>query len=283
MKNPHLNDLSVDFLYHLGLDSSQDLKGKFGDVKFVCMMGSNLRIAEFAKKVSLHLEIDEVEPIGKTERCSLFKVGPILCISHGMGAPSILIFLHELVKLLDHADAKNVAFIRIGTSGTLGLTPGTVIISSAVLNGKFEAQFEQIGLGKTVSYPTQIHQPLAQALMDSKENIHAEFGITLGTDDFYEGQGRLDGALQPPYSAEERNAFLQLAYEKGVRNIEMESTAFSAFCHRAGIPAAVVCATFINRLEGDQVTTSMEDQHLFTSYADQLVLQFFRKSHWSTK
>lgn len=283
MKNSHLNTLPIDYLYHLGLDSSQDLKGKFGDVKCVCMMGSPTRIAEFAKKIATELAIADVEPIGKTERCSIFKVGPVLCVSHGMGAPSILIFLHELVKLLDHAQASNVSFIRIGTSGTLGLTPGTVIISSAVLNGKFEPQLEQIGLGKSVCYPTHIHQPLAQALMDAKDDIHAEFGITLGTDDFYEGQGRLDGAVQPPYTEEERTAFLHLAYEKGVRNIEMESTAFSAFCHRAGIPAAIVCATFINRLQGDQVTTTAEQQHQFTGYADQLVLQFFRKSHWLTK
>ena len=195
-----------------------------------------------------------------------------------MGAPSILIFLHELSKLIQYADAKKVAFIRIGTSGTLGLTPGTVVVSSAVMNGKFEYQFEQIGLGKTVTYPTHIHQFLSFALLDMKGDIKAESGITLGTDDFYEGQGRLDGALHPPYSIEERNAFLQTAYDKGVRNIEMESTAFSAFCHRANIPAAIVCATFIDRLKGDQVTITPEQQHEFTGYADQLVLQFLDKT-----
>ena len=71
--------------------------------------------------------------------------------------------------------------------------------------------------------------------------------------------------------------FLKRAHEKGVRNIEMESTAFASFCRRANIPAAIVCATFINRLNGDQVTTTAEEQMKFSSYADELVLSYLRK------
>lgn len=41
-------------------------------------------------------------------------------------------------------------------------------------------------------------------------------------DDFYEGQGRLDGAICA-YNLEEKMSFLQEAYSAGVRNIEMES------------------------------------------------------------
>lgn len=281
MKNPNLNNIEIDHLYHLGLDSSQDLNAMFGDVKFVCMMGSSLRIKDFAEKVSrsLGVEIPEegIQPIGKTERCSLYKVGPVICVSHGMGAPSILIFLHELSKLIEYARASDVQFIRIGTSGALGLTPGTVVVSEGVLNGKLEPIFEQIGLGKTLRYETGIHLPLAEGLLQSRGDFEAVLGLTLGTDDFYEGQGRMDGALLPPYSEAERMNFLKRAHEKGVRNIEMESTAFASFCRRANIPAAIVCATFINRLNGDQVTTTAEEQMKFSSYADELVLSYLRK------
>lgn len=282
MKNPNLKAIETDYLYHLGLDSSQDLKGLFGDVKFVCMMGSALRIKDFAEKVAstLNIEIsaEGLQPIGKTERCSLYKVGPVICVSHGMGAPSILIFLHELSKLIEYAGCEDVQFIRIGTSGGLGVEPGTVIVSESVLNGKLEPNLEQIGLGKTVKYPTGIHRALAESILASRGDIRAEFGVTMGTDDFYEGQGRMDGALLPPYTEEEKMNFLKQAHALGVRNIEMESTAFSAFCHRANIPAAVVCATFINRLNGDQVTTTAEEQVKFSSYADELVLHFLRSN-----
>lgn len=280
MKNPNLNNIEVDYLYHLGLDSSQNLNAIFGEVKFVCMMGSSLRIKDFAEKVcrSLGIEIPEegVQPIGKTERCSLYKVGPVICVSHGMGAPSILIFLHELSKLIEYAGVSDVSFIRIGTSGGLGVVPGTVIISESVLNGNLEANLEQIGLGRTNKYPTGINRPLAEDIYASRGNIQAVFGVTLGTDDFYEGQGRMDGALMPPYSEDERMEFLQRAHACGVRNIEMESTAFSAFCTRANIIGAIVCATFINRLNGDQVTTTAEEQMKFSGFADDLVLQYLK-------
>ena len=282
MKNPLLIQLENDYLYHLGLDSSMNLKDLFGDVKFVCMMGSATRIAEFAEKVAstlnIHIPAHGLQPIGKTERCSMYKVGPVICVSHGMGAPSILIFLHELSKLMDYAGCEQVQFIRIGTSGGLGIEPGTVIVSQAVLNGKLEPYLEQIGLGKTVKYPTGIHLPLAEAILASQGDLRAEFGITMGTDDFYEGQGRMDGALLPPYTEEEKMSFLKQAHALGVRNIEMESTAFAAFCTRANIPGAIVCATFINRLNGDQVTTTAEEQHRFSGYADELVLRFLKNA-----
>lgn len=39
---------------------------------------------------------------------------------HGMGIPSISIMLHELIKLLHHAQCCDVTIIRIGTSGGIG-------------------------------------------------------------------------------------------------------------------------------------------------------------------
>ncbi len=40
-----------------------------------------------------------------------------------------------------------------------------------------------------------------------------------------------------------------------MKNIEMEATCFAALTHKAGIRAAIVCVTFLDRLEGDQVET----------------------------
>lgn len=37
-----------------------------------------------------------------------------------MGIPSIAIMLHELIKLLYHAQCSGVTVIRIGTSGGIG-------------------------------------------------------------------------------------------------------------------------------------------------------------------
>lgn len=47
-------------------------------------------------------------------------------------------------------------------------------------------------------------------------------------------QGRLDGAICD-YTEKEKMAFLQKAYDLGVRNLEMESLGFAAFCQRLQI------------------------------------------------
>lgn len=48
-------------------------------------------------------------------------------------------------------------------------------------------------------------------------------------------------------------SYLNKLHDFGVVNIEMESTIFAALTHHAGIRAAVVCVTLLDRLKGDQV------------------------------
>lgn len=47
--------------------------------------------------------------------------------------------------------------------------------------------------------------------------------------------------------------YLESIHKSGVVNIEMESLAFAALTHHAGIKAAVICVTLLDRLRGDQV------------------------------
>ena len=68
-------------------------------------------------------------------RFCLYKTGPLLIVNHGMGGPSISIMLHEITKLLHYAEARAV-YIRMGTSGGVGVPPGSVIVSQKVGNPK---------------------------------------------------------------------------------------------------------------------------------------------------
>ena len=43
-----------------------------------------------------------------------------LISQHGMGVPSVTILLHEILKLLHYAGAKDPLLFRIGTCGGLG-------------------------------------------------------------------------------------------------------------------------------------------------------------------
>lgn len=61
-----------------------------------------------------------------------------------MGAPSIGILLHEIIKLLSHAKARDPIFFRIGTCGGVGLEGGTVVISDDVVDEKLNHYYELV-------------------------------------------------------------------------------------------------------------------------------------------
>jgi len=286
-RNPMMNDVvadpknTVDILYHLGLDTTMDLS-IFKDTKFVCMGGSAVRAATFAEDLRKRFtpEVEgPVEPIGKTERYSVYKVGQIISCSHGIGMPSMLILLHEMAKLLHYAGAEDAAYIRIGTSGGIGLAPGTLVVTTCGVMGTLEPVYEAIELGERRRYGSQLNEALVPLLVAAAKDIEvpAEAGMTMGTDDFYEAQGRLDGALRTWYTNEDKMTFLKKAYNAGVRNIEMEAAAFGAFCGRAGIRGAIVCATLVNRLDGDQVTSTGEQLGMFSLSAQRVVAHFMEK------
>ena len=47
----------------------------------------------------------------------------------------------------------------------------------------------------------------------------------------------------------------ELRRDHSIINFEMEAPLFLSFTRRANIPAAVICAAMLNRLNGDQITT----------------------------
>ena len=71
-------------------------------------------------------------------------------------------------------------------------------------------------------------------------------------------QARLDGAFCD-YDEADKFQYLKDIRNKGVVNIEMESTCFASMCQRSGIRGAVICVCLINRLQGDQVSSTHEE------------------------
>ena len=141
--------------------------------------------------------------IGKTDRYSMFKVGPVLISSHGMGQPSMSILLHEVSKLLDYAGANDPIYIRLGTSGGLGVKPGTVVVTNEGVNGMLDSNYTLPVNGKLISRPSRFHAETVQGVLDAiadrpeVSDLHSMgavvAGKTMAADCFYEGQGRLDG------------------------------------------------------------------------------------------
>ncbi|XP_006010743.1 uridine phosphorylase 1 [Latimeria chalumnae] len=285
LSNPYIERMKQDVLYHFELGTgTHDFPAMFGDVKFVCVGGSPSRMKAFIKYIAGELELgdpndDYPNICAGTDRYCMYKVGPVLSVSHGMGIPSMAIMLHELIKLLYHAKCTDVIIIRIGTSGGIGLEPGSVVITEQSVNAHFKAQFEQVILGKTVVRSTHLDDKIAQELLEcSKEmnKFNTVIGNTMCTLDFYEGQARLDGAFCS-YTEKEKLDYLMAAFKSGVRNIEMESSVFAAMCLLSGVRAAVVCVTLLDRLVDDQISSPHDVLVEYQERPQKLVAYFIKK------
>lgn len=287
LDNPHLSSLVVDNFHHLGFKSDDvTILNLFRDVKFVCLSGSANRAKKIAKFLNKELDcgIEEDELLKDlclTDRYVMYKIGPVLAASHGMGVPSLRIVLNEIMKVLHYANAKDVTFFRIGTSGGIGVEPGTVVITKKAVNGSFEAKMSEIILGKVTETNTELQYTdfdkithLAEAIKQKKP-FDFVCGNTMCCDDFYEGQGRLDGAFCD-YTKEDKEKYLQKAYESGVRNIEMEATIFAAMTSKAKVNAYIICVTFLNRLHGDQIEVPHEELQNFETRPFDLVLSYIK-------
>ena len=100
--------------------------------------------------------------------------------------------------MLYHARCSNITVIRIGTSGGIGLEPGSVVITWQAVDECFKPEFAQIVLGKRVVRSTNLDAQLVQELRQCASDLN-EFPTVVGNTvcimDVYKGQGRLDGAL----------------------------------------------------------------------------------------
>ena len=121
----------------------------------------------------------------------MYKVGPVLSISHGMGIPSAGILLHEVIKLMYHAGVTDPVFIRLGTCGGIDLPPGTVVVTKEALDGRLRPYLDTIVLGEVKSRLAKMDLGLAKNLVlagGQLDKFQTVLGKTISTDDFYEGQ-----------------------------------------------------------------------------------------------
>lgn len=219
---------------------------------------ANYVMSEIGLKMNSGVQLRDISE--EAHRYAMYKAGPVLCCSHGIGGPSIGILLHELIKMMHYAKCQNPIFFRIGTSGGIGVEPGTVCITTQAVDGQLRPVYEVIVHTKSELRPTDLDAKLINELTSNTcsrmDGFSTVTGKTLCANDFYEGQSRLDGAFCG-YTPEAKESFLKRLSAEGIVNIEMESTAFAGLTKHAGIRSAVLCVAILNRLEGDQVYTYM--------------------------
>ena len=284
--DPVLAGDAVDVYYHFGVSSDDPVLESFRDVKAVIMAGSGGRIQEFAEHWSGLNGGAEIIGLPKTERFVTRYCAGVLFASHGMGMPSASIALQELMRMVyflkrGDVDAMDEVFwCRVGTSGGVGLEPGTVVVTTEglmadlkpyrVLNG---------GMGEywfDSTFPHDVAEAIAAA------NEGADFpvvtGKTVAGNEFFLEQFRLDGAvcMETP---ETKMAWLEWIHDNGVRNIEMEGAMMAGYLNYWGFSKfAMICCTLLNRLLGDQVTSTPEQLHRFSEASGEALFAYLQST-----
>ena len=280
--NPYFQKLDIDYLYHLGIASGDELTAEFNNVKFVIFTRSfnnaKLIAHNFAKRwYNIQEDNFELTPIHKTERFHMYKVGSVLILAHGIGTPTMLIALNEISKLLVHAGCQDVIFFRIGPSSGLGVDVGDVVISSEAVNNMLQPVFETIECGEIKYHSSHLDLNIYKeviALHHKAHNFKVLVGKTISTNDYYEEQARFNGALPPPYTKTEQTDYLQKIYAHGVKCFDMESVGFAGFCNQLGIKSCLINAVYVDRLQGDIVDTTIKMKAIALNNALEVALNY---------
>ena len=282
--DPVRDGREVDVYYHFGVASDDPVMEALSDVRAVIMAGSGDRIASFAQTWSELNGGAEIIALPKEERFVTRYTAGVLFASHGMGMPSASIAVQELMRMLyflkrgDLEALDEVFWARVGTSGGVGLEGGTVVVTTEglmadlrpyrVLNG---------GMGEywfDSRFPEDVADAIVAANRDSAFEIVT--GKTVAGNEFFLEQFRLDGAvcMETPQT---KMAWLEWIYDNGVRNIEMEGAMLAAYLNHWGFSKfAMICATLLNRLHGDQVTASADQMHQFSADSGAALFTYLR-------
>jgi uridine phosphorylase len=291
MKDAHINHAfldgvlagdHIDVYYHFGVASVDPVLEAFRNVRAIILAGSGDRIVEFAERWSASCGGAPIIGLPKEERFVTRYCNGVLFASHGMGMPSASIAVQELMRMVfflkagDHDAMSQVFWARVGTSGGVGLPGGTVVVSTeGVMADLKPFRLLQGGTGEywfDGTFPADVARDVVAA--SAGTGIPIELGRTVAGNEFFLEQFRLDGAISME-TQESKMAWLEWIRSEGVRNIEMEGAMLAGYLNHWGFPRfAMICATLMNRLEGDQVTATPAELHSYSERSGDVLLRY---------
>jgi uridine phosphorylase len=262
--NDKFKQLTIDYLYHLGLDTSLDLKAIFGNIKYVVFTRTNNNsefIAQQLAKQWYKIENESFKflPIFKTERFYMYKVGSVIVISHGFGMASMLICLNEISKLMAHLNVEDVTYIKVSACGGLGVELGSVIIADEVYNTNFEPFMYSYECGQKYKEITYLNQNVINNVHDFAINnftYNIIKGKIVGTHDLFEEQGDRNSFLEPVYSQDELLEYFAKAEKMGVKGFDLESCEYAATCNIIEVNSIIINAVVADRYNNNYFDSS---------------------------
>lgn len=145
--------------------------------------------------------------------------------------------------------------------------PGSICITTKALDPLFRDYIEIPICGKLIKRPCVIDQKTAAKLIKAAEKFSfgrydIRSGATVSTNDFYEEQGRTNGAICD-HTEEDKMEFLYTAAEKSVINFEMEANYLSAMCTKLKVKHGTVCVSLLDRMLDDKIPITPEEVKSF--------------------
>ena len=278
-----LSGNEVDSYYHLGVSSDDPIVAEMRDVKAVVMGGSGGRMRTFAEQWAKECDGTSV-CLPKEDRFTVCLSGGVLFASHGMGTPSASIAVQELMRLMyfakggDLRELEKIFWVRVGTSGGVGLEPGSVVVTTEALMSDLKPYRVMDGPNGEIefdpTFPANVVQGILQA--NALRNFPVVGGKTVCTNEFFLEQFRLDGAIRLTTPAK-KIEWLRWLDSQGVRNIEMEGAMLAGYLNYWGFPSfAMICVALLNRLEGDQVPYTPQELAEFSDRAGDVMFTYLR-------
>ena len=102
---------------------------------------------------------------------TLYKIGPVLAVNHGMGMGSASIMLNKMLKLIQYCKLENVKIIRMGSSGGVAVDPGTLIITKSALSPLLEPFYTLAECGKERKLRAEPDPKLNQDLIAAAQSL----------------------------------------------------------------------------------------------------------------
>lgn len=269
----------VRVLYHIGYRFPEDaavVQSAFKSVRVVLLCGTFSR----ATKLSLSFGPNACNNFSRTDRFMLLRPLPtVLIASHGIGLGSIDCLLNDIHNLLTVANTPSYALIRLGSSGGVGVAPGTLVVTRDALNAALRPELAVTVLGTVRNLAARLDAALSRQLFEfvrEHSELPCVMGDTVCAETFFDSQARTDGA-DPLFSHDDARAYLQRCSRAGVKNIEMECLPLAAFAHRVRVPAAVVCVAFIDRLVEETPTQDAAKLMAYETCAVNAVVEFVKQ------
>ncbi|GEM_PF-53073 len=281
-----LDGSQTDFYYHFGISSNEALLERLRGVRAIVIAGSGERIRDLARHWSILNHGADILEFPKEERFVTRYTSGILFASHGMGMPSASIAVQELMRMLyflkngDSESMDQVFWVRVGTSGGVGLPGGSVVVSTAGLMSDLRPyRLLRGGDGEywfNGTFPALTCREIIAAGAENGQEVIP--GKTVAGNDFFLEQFRLDGAIcfETP---EARAEWLKQLYNNGVRNIEMEGAMLAGYLNHWGFSSfAMICSTLLDRLQDDQVRSTPEELQVFSEKAETVLFNYLQSS-----